>query len=134
MTAEFLEELGISPEIAEKIIAASVQETENIRLEHAVREALKQKNPKNLEVALSLLDQSGLSLGADGVEGLSQRVESLMKEHAYLFAAEKPRIAATASGSTPAGISAAQFSKMGYRERVKLYHTDPELYQALTGK
>lgn len=133
MTEEFLQELGIAPETAEKILAESQKETQGIQLEHAVRDAVKQKNPKNLEVALSLLNREGLTLQADGVDGLAERIAALEKEHSYLFGAEQPRIVSAASGGAPTGISSAQFAKMGYQERVRLYQKDPELYRALTG-
>lgn len=134
MTEEFLKELGIPEAAAEKILAQSQTELAGIQLDYAVRGAVEAQKPKNLDVALSLLDREGLAFQDGAVDGLEERVEALRAEHAYLFSQDGgvPRIVASASGGKT-GISAEQFARMGYQDRVRLYRQNPELYKALTG-
>lgn len=135
MTEEFLKEFGIPEEGIEKILAANQAELEALKLQYAIRSAVEAEKPKNLELALSLLDTEGLVFQDGKVIGLEERLAELKKAHPYLFAqeADMPRIVAPANSGKAGGINAAQFAQMGYRDRVQLYRQDPELYKALTG-
>lgn len=135
MTEEFLHELGIAEDAAGKILELHQKEIGNMQLDNVVRSAVQAQSPKNLDVALSLLNKEGLVLADGAVDGLAERLEALKTEHAYLFEQKKslPRIVASASGGKAGGISAAQFARMGYQDRVQLYRQHPELYKALTG-
>lgn len=133
MTEEFLINLGIPAETAEQVLSANQEEISNMQLDYALRDAVAAENPKNLDVALSLLNKEGLTLKDGEVAGLSERLTALKDAHGYLFTAENhPRIVASANGSKQNSISAEQFARMGYQERVRLYRQNPELYKALS--
>ncbi len=85
---------------------------------------------KNIKAIKALLDISEISFENDELSGLSEQLEKIKAECPYLFAESdtKPKFT---DGITEKGQSV-DFSKLSYKERLKLYREMPELYRELS--
>lgn len=62
-----------------------------IKLDTAVKEALKQSKVKDIDLAMKLINYDNLKLSDDGsVVGINEQIEPMKKEREYLFEKEAP--------------------------------------------
>ncbi|OAA93013.1 phage scaffolding protein [Clostridium coskatii] len=62
-----------------------------IKLDTAVKEALKQSKVKDIELAMKLINYDNIKLSDDGkVVGINEQIEPMKKEREYLFEKEVP--------------------------------------------
>ncbi len=119
MNIEFLTEIGVSDELSEKIMA----EYESEKLGSAINEALKAERVQDHSAAMTLLKDKAVTQ-----ENLQEKIRELKSEHPTLFTSPTPKFV-SAAGNTELDINA--FRKMGYRERLELFKSKPELYKKL---
>ena len=124
----------------QKAVEAKDAEIKKIKLDNAVHTALVGAGAKNVKAVLPFLNLEKADIDENGiVTGLSEQIEALKKveDCSFLFKAEK--IVKT-KGVTPAsanddgkhdGLTKADFAKMSYKERAKLFDEDEELYNSL---
>ncbi|MBQ7756951.1 MAG: phage scaffolding protein [Oscillospiraceae bacterium] len=81
-----------------------------------------------------LIDKEQISFNEEGkLMGLNEQIDALKKDKPYLFKATKAEGRSPFAGDgAPMGVTKEQFQKMGYRERLELYNSNPELYKYLT--
>ena len=115
----------------ERGISEGQKQLDAYKLQSAVDERIKSAGAKNNAAAKALLDLSSVCFEGGELKGLDEQLEQVKKENAYLFAdSNKPSFTAPSSGfSAP---TSAEFDKMGYFERVKLFNENPKLYEELT--
>lgn len=67
------------------------------------------------------------------VEGLEEQINSIKESHDYLFNSDKTLPTFSGDIKQPGSnqITKEVFNKMGYKERVKLYNENKELYDQL---
>ena len=122
--AEILE--GLPEEKAGEIAARVEKELVGAGLRAAEGE-MKIKDP---ELVAMLLDKEGASF-----EGLRERLEAIKKEKPYLFGGDvlAGRAPLAAAADAPA-VTKEQFNGMGYRERMRLFEEQPDLYRSMIGE
>ena len=133
---------GNSEEL-QKQIEQLQADNKQIKIDTAVERALTGAKAKNITAVKALLKLDGAELADDGtIKGLAEQIDAVKKDADYLFEADKPKkTKPSVKGATPGegnddkptGITAEQFRKMGYKERMELYNNDKETYDALIG-
>ena len=88
MNVEFLCELGIGDDIAQKIISAHTGEIDALRLDFAVEKELAKRGVKSMTAAKKLFDTSGLTLENDNMQELNERLDGFQAENDFLFEKE----------------------------------------------
>ncbi len=116
-------------------------EIKRMKIDGAVSSALKDAGALNLKAARALLDLETAELNDDGtIKGLDDQIKALQKSDAFLFQTKEPANPKVV-GASPAkgdvtrsagGITKEQFATMGYKERVELFNTNRDAYDALT--
>ena len=111
-------------------------ELHKLKVDSAVTAALMGANAKNITAVKALLNLTDAKLAEDGtVVGLKDQITKLSKAEDTKFLFETVTIKGTNPGepgdSKPQGITKEQFNKMGYKERLNLYNTNKEAYDAL---
>ena len=118
-------------------------ENRQVRIDAAVDKALTGAKAKNLTAVKALLkDLDKAELSDDGsIKGLEEQIKSLKKadDSKFLFEEEKkPVIKGVSPGESSDGLPQAmtkeQFNRMSYKERLDLYNTDRETYDAMTAE
>lgn len=109
----------------------------SMKLDNAIHSALVGANAKNEKAVRSLLNVEGATFEEDGtVKGLAEQIRALSESDGYLFGTQTQSIVGanpiSTPAPTPAGITKAEFSRMGYTERSQLYNENPELYSQLS--
>ena len=91
MQKEFIDSLGLDPEVSEKILQAHQQVVHNyeqriqaMAVDAAVQQAVTAAGGRNLTAIRALLDES--AFGEDPVEGAKAAVAAVKRENPYLFA------------------------------------------------
>lgn len=104
--------------------------------EHSLEKALSGAKVRNPKAAKALLDLESIKLDGDKLLGLEDQLKAIKESDPYLFAEEKQGGPSYSTGQHQkgSGISAADFSKMTYMERVKLKQENPTAYEQLAGK
>ena len=108
-----------------------------IKVDAAIDKALTGARAKNLTAVKALLkDLDKAEIAGDGtVKGLEDQIKALQKAEDTKFLFETVTIKGTNPGEPgdlkPQGITKEQFNKMGYKERLNLYNTNKEAYDAL---
>ena len=107
---------------------------EALKVEHSIENAL--KGAKNVKAAKALLDIETLRGSKNFDKDMEAAITALKESDPYLF--NDDGLASGTGGSLGAGarakasaISKEEFKKMGYTDRVKLYNTNPDLYNQL---
>lgn len=116
-------------------------EMKQLRIDTAIEKAIMTAGGLNTKAIKALLDASKITVADDGtVNGIADQVKALAKaeDSKMLFKAEtKPQIKGAKVGESsdtdPVTVTKADFSKMGYKARLELKQTNPELYEQLTG-
>lgn len=118
-------------------------ENRQVRIDAAVDKALTGARAKNLTAVKALLkDLDKAELSDDGsIKGLEAQIKDLKKadDSKFLFEEEKkPIIKGVSPGEPSDGLPQAmtkeQFNRMSYKERLNLYNTDRETYDAMTAE
>lgn len=113
-----------------------------LKLDNAVDLALSTAKAKDPKTVKGVLDMTKIKLNDKGeVEGLSEQIKDLQKSHDYLFDTAQSQ---GPMGVTPAGggdglpnggkVTQEQFNRMGYKDRLALYKSDPETFKSLNEK
>lgn len=132
MDRDFLIELGIDEENANTILDKYTEEIGSIRLKHTVENELMKRGAKSISAAMKLFDTNGLTYANGEVEGLFERLEDFSKENDFLFEESTKRPVFSKKTIPDSGITKAEFEKMGYEKRLKLFKENPEVYKKLT--
>lgn len=117
--------------------ADGLAEVEKIKFEAAVNAELDKSGAKNVKALTGLLDMEQVKYENGTLSGLTEQIDQIKKDNAYLFedTTQKPGFSAgvNGTGGNPA-ITKEQFDKMGYMDRLNLRKNDPDAYNELTGK
>lgn len=99
----------------------------------AIKYALEGCKVRDEKIVKMLIDKQTLEVGEDGgICGLDEQIKAIKKEKPYLFACDTLEGRAPFAGGADAPkVTREQFSQMGYRERIRLYEEQPELYKNL---
>ena len=120
---------------------AHANEIKQLKINAAVEAALSGAKAKNSTAVKSLLkDLDKAELLEDGtIKGLAEQIEALQKSDEYLFEAKEPKAkfkgAEPGQGADPkldGGLTKEQFNKMSYKDKVKLFNENKELYDSLS--
>ncbi len=133
MDRDFLIELGIEEENADAILDKHTEEIGSIKLNHTVENELLKRGVKSVSAAMKLFNTDGLIYTDGKIEGLYERLEDFSKENDFLFEVNNKRPVFSKKTTPEAGITKAEFEKMGYEKRLRLYKESPEVYKKLTG-
>lgn len=118
-------------EQAEKDAAAKVAEVEfNSRLTAAITGA----KGRNAKAVMALLDMDTLKASKNQAEDIKAALEGLKKDNGYLFEDAQtppPYAAGTGSHKVLENVNKETFAKLGYRERLNLKQSNPELYEQM---
>lgn len=118
-------------EQAEKDAAAKLAEVEfNSRLTTAITGA----RGKNAKAVMALLDLEALKTSKNQEADINAALEGLKKDSGYLF--EEPQTPPPYAGGTGTHkllgeVTKETFAGMGYRERLELKQSNPELYEQM---
>ena len=118
-------------EQAEQDAAAKVAEVEfNSRLTAAITGA----KGKNAKAVMALLDLEALKTSKNQEADINTALEVLKKDSGYLF--EEPQTPPPYAGGTGTHkllgeVTKEKFAGMGYRERLELKQSNPELYEQM---
>lgn len=125
-----------------KAVKAKDDEIAKLKFDNAVSRAIKEAGAKNEKAVISLLNLTDIEINDDGsIKGLDKQIKALKETDAYLF--KDSNLFTTPKGVTPRvndvdpvqkGVTREQFTKMGYRDRVKLNEENPQLYQTLVNE
>lgn len=100
------------------------------RLNAALDAAITAAGGRNVKAVKALLKTDGLKLKDDGtIDGLD--LEAIKQSDGYLFKTQTPPPFAKGSGTGRTGgeVTKEMFAKMGYRERLELKNSNPEVYK-----
>jgi len=122
---------------------AHAAEIKQLKINNAVDAAITNAKGKNIKAIKALLNLENAELAEDGtVKGLSEQLNTLVKaeDSKFMFDVEvkKPNIKGAKpgeSGNDDADkpiVTKEQFTKMSYKDRIKLFNEDKELYDSLT--
>lgn len=134
MDLEFLEGLGIDEDNANKIIEKNNLELGQLKLYHIAENELLKRGAKNIGAAMKLMEIGDLEFNDENNSELIKRIDEFEVENDFLFEEKNPKpVFSRASGNNQLkNIGKEEFAKMGYIERLKLFHEDPDLYRQLT--
>lgn len=111
------------------------KEIEVFKKQNALEKALSKYKAKDTGILSKMLDMEKVKYNDkfEIVEGLDDQINSIKESHDYLFDSDKPLPTFSGNIKQPANnqITKEVFDKMGYRERVKLYNENKELYDQL---
>ena len=110
-------------------VADSEKKFADAEFERLLVSELKNAGAKNDKAIRALLDMEKISLKDGVITGLLEQLDVLKAECDYLFNEDetKPRFTSGISGSS----DKIDFSKLSYKERLKLYKESPELYKSM---
>lgn len=115
------------------------KELNELKLTNAVEVALMNAKAKNTKAVRALLSLDDAEMKEDGtVKGLDKQLKALIESEPYLFDTETATVRGLKPGETKSGgntqtVTAEQFARMTYSERVKLYAENKDLYDELVG-
>lgn len=111
------------------------KEIEVFKKQNALDKALSKYKAKDTSILSKMLDMEKVKYNDkfEIVEGLEDQINSIKESHGYLFDNDKPLPSFSGEIKQPGNtqITKEIFNKMGYRDRVKLYNEDKELYDQL---
>jgi len=125
MDKEYLENLGIAPEVAEviaeeheKVVTAHQKQLQELKLAHMVETAVRAYGGRNLKAVTALLDMTAIEKSEDASAALDTALKALKKENSWLFeSAAPPQYAPftgadTAQGAKPVTLASALRERM----------------------
>lgn len=91
----------------------------------------------NVDDVMNKIDLDKVEVTDAGLHGLKEQMESVKENYPYQFKEERPAGTGGSLGNAPKGtikpdISKEEFNQMGYKERIELKHTKPEIYESLS--
>lgn len=111
------------------------KEIEVFKKQNALDKALSKYKAKDTSILSKMLDMEKVKYNDkfEIVEGLEDQINSIKESHDYLFDSDKTLPTFSGNIKQPANnqITKEVFDKMGYKERVKLYNENKELYDQL---
>ena len=117
----------------ERAYADAKKEFEQYKMDKALDEFLKNSGARNIKAVKSLISMDEVGFEDDALTGLEDQLEKIMVENPYLFegsGSEKPSFTSQFEGGDSI-ITKDAFQKLSYRERLKLYNDNPELYKEM---
>ncbi len=109
-----------------------------LKIDTAIEMAISKASGKNAKAIKSLLDLENIKINEDGsITGIDKQIEKLVKgeDSSFLFGGSgetlKGALPSSQGSKGNQGITKEQFDKMGYKERVELFNTNPELHNSL---
>ena len=134
MDREFLEDLGISEDNIDLILEKSNSELTKERLYNSAKTEISKRGVKNIDAAMKLFDFDSIEFTENPASDISQKIDEFVLENDFLFEAniKKPVFSGNVSSENDTVITKADFAKMGYIERLKLFNENPEAYRQLT--
>lgn len=114
-------------EAYEKGVNDAKQEFSASELERLLDEGIQNAGSKSATALKALLDMEKISLKDGKLAGFDEQLTALKNECGFLFEKEdKPKFTSESYKSE----EEIDFSKLSYKERLKLYKENPELYKA----
>lgn len=116
-----------------------LKELNALKYDNAAREVLS-KASINSELAkkavLSILKEKAPELDENGaIPGVDKILEEIKKSNPDAFGTDKPEPKIITGGAAGGGeVTKEEFDKMGYKERLEFFRSNPEEYQSLAGK
>lgn len=111
------------------------KEIEVFKKQNALDKALSKYKAKDTSILSKMLDMEKVKYNDkfEIVEGLEEQINSIKESHDYLFNSDKTLPTFSGDIKQPGNnqITKEVFNKMGYKERVKLYNENKELYDQL---
>ena len=104
---------------------------EKVKFDMGIDNYLKSQNPKNLKAVKALLDLESIKFDDGLFTGLSEQVQKLKKEEAYLFEGENVPQFTRPVGKTDGDITRDEYKKLSYMEKLKLKKESPDIYTKL---
>ncbi len=114
-------------EAYERGINDAKQEFSAAEFERLLAEGVENAGSKSTAALRALLDMEKIKLKDGKLEGFIEQLEALKNECGFLFEEEsgKPKF----TSESYKGNENVDFSKLSYKERLKLYKENPELYK-----
>lgn len=106
-----------------------IAEHEKSSLADMVASALTNAGVYNEELALGLLDMEKITFENGEARGLTEEIERIKNEYAFLFRQDGPQFSAGSSGDNEVDISS-----LNYLERLRLFKENPDLYKLQMNK
>jgi len=120
---------------AEAALEKARSEAEAERFTIILWHALEKAGAKNVKAVQALLNMEGLQLENGEIIGLAEQIALIRQENGFLF--KEPELEVQfmrPAGQGKAHVTAEDFKKMGYMERLKLKKEQPELYRKFLQK
>lgn len=148
MNIEFLKNLGISEEASSAILAELENELlseydrglseglshlDEFKLNLAIEDELSKADAKNPQLLKSLIDFDSVYLEDGELIGLLEQIDLIKSENPFLFNEDAPAPKFSRRAESSDKITKKDFDAMPYAERVKLFSTNPSLYNQLKG-
>ena len=92
---------------------------------------LEKTGTKSADALKALLDLEKIGFEDGKLTGFEEQVETLKKEYGFLFEEDEEKPKFTKEGMTRG--AEVDFSKLSYKDRLKLYKENPELYKTFLG-
>lgn len=112
------------------------KEAEEREFNGILQSAIAEAKGKNAKAITALLDMDKLRGSRNQQADIKAALDALRADSGYLFEDNggKPQFTKPNSGGapTPTGVTKEVFSKMSYRERLKIFNDNPTLYKELT--
>lgn len=89
---------------------------------------------KNAKAVMALLDMDALKSSKNQADDIKTALEALQKDNGYLFDTDgtpPPYSSGTGKAKLLGDVTKESFAKMGYRERLELKETSPEIYERM---
>ena len=135
-------EIGDNEDLKQKVEQLQ-KDNDLIKRDAAIEKALTGAKAKNLTAVKALLkDTDSAEILSDGtIKGLEDQIKALKKDEGtkFLFEEDKPpqmkgaKMGQSGDG-TPSKITKEQFDRLSYKERVELYNSDKDTYDAMKGE
>ena len=135
-------EIGDNEDLKQKVEQLQ-KDNDLIKRDAAIEKALTGAKAKNLTAVKALLkDTDSAEILSDGtLKGLEDQIKALKKDEGtkFLFEEDKPpqmkgaKMGQSGDG-TPSKITKEQFDRLSYKERVELYNSDKDTYDAMKGE
>lgn len=131
--AEQIDKLKAEAKAREEEYKSSIKQ---MQIDGIVERALITAKAKNIKALKALLDLDDAKVDGDTIKGLDAQIKALKESDAYLFDADKSVKGAepgkaSDNSQTQGTVTAEDFAKMSYADRVNLYNENQELYNQL---
>lgn len=109
--------------------------------DYAIKLALKDANALDESIILGLLDRDTIKVADNGLQGLTEQLETLKTDKSFLFAQETPAdpakpqitVGGNPTGTVASVVNKESFDKMTFAEQSELAKTQPEVFNQITG-